>query len=125
MTPAQFRTLLEGLADGWSRRDYETVAAAFAEDVHYADPMRYTIQGRARLLEFFRDDEGYLQSTVWRTVVFDESQQIGAAEYTYRGTHRFHGTVWIRLAGDLITHWREYQHVDYRPWQEFAGATAW
>jgi len=125
MTSSEFRALLERLADGWRRRDYESVTAAYSEHVRYADPARYRIEGRAALLEFFRNDDGLPQSTVWHTIVFDETQQVGAAEYTYEGTHRYHGTVLVRVADGLITHWREYQHVDQRTWEDFAGETAW
>jgi hypothetical protein len=56
--------------------------------------------------------------------VFDEAQQIGMAEYTYEGTHRYHGVVLIRVRDGRITHWREYQHIDEKPWEEFVAATA-
>ncbi|MGH9903310.1 MAG: nuclear transport factor 2 family protein [Pyrinomonadaceae bacterium] len=124
MTKAEFKKLLDSLADAWGRRDYAAAAEAFAEDVRYADPLRYSFDGRARLREFFEADEGYAQRTVWHTVVFDEEQQAGAAEYTYDGTHRYHGTALVRVGGGEITHWREYQHVDPRGWEEFASETA-
>ena len=36
---------------------------------------------------------------------------LGAGEYTYEGTHRYHGVAIVRVEGGLITHWREYQHM--------------
>ncbi len=123
MTAEAFRALLARLADGWSRRAYHEVAAHFAEQVHYADPTRYRLDGRAALLDFFRNDDGMEQRTTFHTVVFDEARQVGMAEYTYEGTHRYHGAVVVKVAGGLITHWREYQHVDPRTWEEFAGET--
>lgn len=123
MTADAFRTLLARLADGWTRRAYDEVAAHFAEQVQYADPTRYRLDGRAALLDFFRNDEGMEQRTTFHTVVFDEARQVGMAEYTYEGTHRYHGAVVVKVAGGLITHWREYQHVDPRTWEEFAGET--
>jgi hypothetical protein len=86
--------------------------------------LRYTLTNRADLQAFFEDDEGYPQRTVWHNIVFDEEQQIGAAEYTYEGTHRYHGTSNIKVTNNLITHWREYQHIDSREWEEFASGTA-
>ena len=59
----------------------------------------------------------------WHTAVFDTAQQVGAAEYTYEGTYRYHGTVLVRVVGGVITHWREYQHVDPRAWEDFVGGT--
>lgn len=123
MTSDEFRLLLSALADGWTRRDYAFVASHFAEDVRYADPLRYALHGRDALLEFFADDDGLPQSVTWHTVLFDEAQQLGAGEYTYRGTHQYHGTVLVRVHGGRITHWREYQHTDGRSWETFAAAS--
>ena len=123
MTRNEFEATLRTLARGWSERDYDTVASHFAEDVRYADPLRYRIASRAELLEFFRNDEGYEQSTVWHNVVFDEERQVGAAEYTYQGTHRYHGLVVVKVRGNEITHWREYQHVSDLEWEDYCAGT--
>jgi ribosomal-protein-serine acetyltransferase len=123
LTAHEFRALLDRLASSWTRRDYPAAAAEFADDVRYADPTRYALNGRPALRAFFEDDEGREQRVAWHNVVFDPAQQVGAAEYTYDGTHRYHGTVLIRLADGLVTHWREYQHVDDRAWKDFAGET--
>ncbi len=124
MTGKAFRQLLERLAIGWANRQYAAVAQEFSEDARYGDPHRYAFDNRRDLQAFFENDEGYEQRTVWHTVVFDEAQQIGMAEYTYEGTHRYQGVVLIRVRDGRITHWREYQHVDEKPWEEFVAATA-
>jgi hypothetical protein len=123
LTGEEFRALLEVLKGAWTRRDYAAAAACFAENVRYADPTRYTLEGRAALCAFFEDDEGREQRVTWHEVVFDPARQVGAVEYTYEGTHRYHGTVVVRLDGGVFTHWREYQHVDDRTWEDFAGGT--
>jgi ketosteroid isomerase-like protein len=123
MTKQEFRQLLDRLASGWARRDYAAVAQEFSEDVRYGDPTRYSFNNRRDLQAFFENDEGYEQRTVWHTVIFDEAQQIGAAEYTYEGTHRYHGMVLIRVEDGRITNWREYQHINDKPWEEFVAAT--
>lgn len=110
--------MLQSLARGWAAKDYEKVAGFFAEDVRYSDPTRYRFSSRAELLEFFQGEEGE-ESTVWHNAVFDEERQLGVAEYTYQGTHRYHGTVWIEVRGDRIVRWREYQHVSDLEWEEF------
>lgn len=123
MKRQEFEAMLQALAMGWADRDYEKVASFFAEDVRYADPARYRIRSRAELLEFFRDDEGCDQSTVWHDSIFDEECQVGVAEYTYEGTHRYHGTVWIEVRKNLIVRWREYQHTSDLEWEEYWAAT--
>jgi hypothetical protein len=123
MTAQEFRQLLDRLATGWEKRDYAAVAQQFSENARYGDPTRYSFENRRDLQRFFEDDEGHEQRTVWHTVVFDEAQQVGAAEYTYRGTHQYHGTVWIRVQDSCITHWREYQHISDKSWEEFIGVT--
>ncbi|MBI1763360.1 MAG: nuclear transport factor 2 family protein [Acidobacteria bacterium] len=97
MTSSEFKTMLQALAAGWQQRDYATVVSYFAEDVRYADPLRYSFENRQDLQAFFEHDEGLEQSTVWHNVIFDEAQQVGVVEYTYDGAWCYHGTVWIRV----------------------------
>ncbi len=123
MTGSQFQDILNGLSKGWTNRDYRSVTDFFSEDVRYADPLRYSFSGRAALRTFFEADEGREQKTEFHTVIFDEERQIAAVEYTYEGSHRYHGVALVRLRDGLITHWREYQHVDERPWAEFISGT--
>lgn len=124
MNRDELRNLIENLAEAWRRRDYAAAAHTFTEDVRYADPLRYSFQSRDDLRAFFEDDGGYPQRVVFRTILFDEEQQTGAAEYTYEGTHRYHGVVLLRVRDGKISHWREYQHIDPREWEEFASGTA-
>lgn len=123
MTSSEFKDLLHSLARAWETKDYELAASFFAPDVRYADPLRYAAANRNELLAFFRDDEGLDQLTTWHNIVFDEAQQLGAAEYTFEGSNRYHGLVLIRVAGDKIDRWREYQHISPLEWQEFTAAT--
>lgn len=119
MTRDEFKSLLIALSEGWTNKCYGDVAAHFADDVFYADPNSYAFTDRKSLLRFFKDDEGYEQSCRFHNSVFDEAQQLGAAEYTYKGTYRYHGTVWISVEGDKIVGWREYQHRSEKDWKEF------
>ena len=115
--------MLADLARAWTARDYEGAAGWFAEDVRYADPLRYRHASRAELLRFFQDDGGYQQRTVWHNAVFDEARQVGAAEYSYEGHQRYHGVVLVKLRDDKVTQWCEYQHVSDLDWEDFwAGA---
>ncbi len=124
MDSAGFQALLHRLAACWARRDYPAAAAHFTLDVRYADPLRYALQGRAELQAFFTADDGMPQRTAWHATIFDAVRQIGAAEYSYEGTSRYHGVALIRLREGRISHWREYQHVDPRSWEQFSAATA-
>ena len=80
MTRDQFKDTLYALKDAWARRDYPAAAAFFAQDVQYADPLRYHCTNRRELQDFFTADSGLPQITEWHNIVFDESNQVGAAE---------------------------------------------
>jgi len=123
MTKQEFKAMLDTLAADWEQKKYDHAASFFAVDVKYGDPIRYQFTSRPELLAFFRNDEGYDQRTVCHTVLFDQELQIGVVEYTYEGTHRYHGMVLIRISGKEITHWREYQHISPLAWEEFVGVT--
>lgn len=124
MTGGELRQMLDALAAAWAAHDPARAAAFFAADVRYADPTRYRLRGREAVRAFFADDGGLPQSTTWHHVVFDEQQQLGAVEYTYVGTHRYHGLVLVKLdAAGLVSHWREYQHTSDLDWAAYAGET--
>jgi hypothetical protein len=57
----------------------------------------------------------------WHAVAFDPSQQVGFAEYTYRGRQTYHGVVVLHLEGGLIRSWREYQYPSALTWEQFVG----
>ena len=115
-----FRDVLEVMAAATNAGDADAVAALFAEDVRYSDPTRYSFTRRDELIPFFEPPEGG-HSVVWHRIVFDEVEQTGVAEYTYDGHHRYHGAVVVRIEGDIITGWREWQHISELDWDEFVG----
>jgi SnoaL-like protein len=123
MTKSEFEQKLTDIADCWHRHDYQAAAAHYAADICYGDPVRYAIKGRDELLEFFSNDDGLPQITTWHTILFDETKQTGAAEYSYTGTYSYHGIVLIKIDDNRITHWREYQHIDPRDWSDFTATT--
>lgn len=124
MTREEFTNLLEQLSQAWRDRRYSAAAACFAHDVGYADPLRYSFQGREALESFFTADDGCSQIITLHLTLFDESQQLGLVEYTYRGSHQYHGVALIQIRDRLISRWREYQHVSELDWETFVGATA-
>ncbi len=123
MTKEDFTQILLALAQAWHEKDYQLATSFFAEGVAYSDPVRYKINSRAELLQFLSNDEGYPQTTTWHTMLFDEAKQIGAAEYTYVGTHQYHGVCLVKITNGLISHWREYQHISDSDYETFAGRT--
>jgi hypothetical protein len=123
MTKQELKEMLNTLATYWEQKKYNHAANLFTPDVKYGDPTRYQFNGRAELLSFFKNDEGYDQQTVWHNILFDPDLQVGAAEYTYDGTYRYHGIVLIKVSEAGISHWREYQHISPLLWEEFISAT--
>ena len=119
MTGDEFQSMLKSLAGGWTSRDYPKVIGCFSADVFYSDPLRYAFSDSSSLLAFFEDDDGRPQKCEFHYALFDEPRQVGAAEYTYEGTFRYHGTVWIEVKNDKISRWREYQHKSEKSWEEF------
>ena len=118
MNQSEFRGLLDALADGWAKGEYEQVASHFAENAFYSDAITYKFRDRASLLAFFQDDGGDPQSCVFHEWVFDEARQLGVAEFTYRGKYLYHGTVWITIGDGKIVSWREYQHTSEKTREE-------
>lgn len=119
MDKDQFRKLLDSMALAWANCEYKSVADRFQDELFYSDPLSYSIFNKDDLLAFFIDDDGKPQSCIFHNAVFDEEHQLATAEYTYEGTNRYHGTVWIELKDDKIASWREYQHRSEKSWDEF------
>jgi hypothetical protein len=117
LTRAQFRRLMETVAEGWRTGNAARSAACFAEDAIYSQPPRVQFyRGRAALEEFFGPRP---QGMTWHHLVFDEEAQIGAGEYTYRGSNQYHGVVMVRIVDGLIANWREYQVRSPLTWEQF------
>jgi hypothetical protein len=117
LTRAEFRRLMETVAEGWRSGNAAMAAACFAEDAIYSEPPRVQFyRGRAALEEFFGPRP---QGMTWHHLVFDEDAQIGAGEYTYRGNNQYHGVVMVRIVDGLIANWREYQVRSPLTWEQF------
>ena len=120
MTGEEFAALADRYAVGLATGDAAAAAACFAEDVDYADPLRYRFARRDELLPFFEAPPGG-HRVIWHRVLFDEAAQAGLLEYTYEGHHRYHGVAIAEVGPDGLIHgWREWQHVDdARDWPRF------
>jgi hypothetical protein len=119
---AAFVALMDDLADAWIQGDTPRALARFTNDARYVEPpgvQRYA--GHGELRAYFGGDDPPPMSLTWHHLVFDEDEQLGAAEYTYVGGSTFHGVALLRLEGDRIADWREYQVRSDLPWERFAA----
>jgi hypothetical protein len=117
-----FVALMDDIADAWIRGDTERALARFTEDARYLEPpdvQRYV--GRDELRTYFGGDDPPPMSLTWHHLLFDEAEQLGAAEYTYTGESTYHGVALIRIDGDRIADWREYQVRSDLDWERFAA----
>jgi SnoaL-like domain len=117
-----FVALMEGVADAWNRGDSRRALARFSDDARYVEPpdeQRYA--GRDELWTFFGGEDPPAMSLTWRHLVFDEHEQIGAAEYTYTGGRTYHGIALVRIDEGLIADWREYQYPSELDWETFSA----
>ena len=124
MTRDEFVALLERMKAATDENRADDLAACFAEDVDYSDPLRYHFRSRAELREFIDLPEEKLQWVTWHTIVFDEASQTGAVEYSYNETHLYHGLVLVTVANGLVTRWREYQHISEHEFDAFVAGAA-
>jgi len=112
------------VAEGWNEGNSRKSADCFAEDAVYSEPPDKQLYiGRKALYDFFGGDrkpEPPMQMT-WHYLAFDESQQIGFAEYTFQMNNRYHGIVIVRIENGKIRNWREYQYKSRLDWRQFQG----
>lgn len=120
---AAFVAMMDDVADAWMRGDTDRALARFSDDARYVEPpdvQRYV--GRDELRVYFGGDDPPPMSLTWHHLVFDDVEQVGAAEYTYRGQgSTFHGVALIRIEDDLIADWREYQARSELDWETFSA----
>ena len=92
-----FRRLLGTVAEAWNEGDTTTALACFAENARYTEPPdTQHYEGRQALYEFFGGEDPPPMRMEWHTIVFDDGRQMGAGEYTYRGTNTYHGVVVVQ-----------------------------
>lgn len=122
LTDEGFRRLLDTVAAGWNEGEARRAADCFAEHAVYVEPPgRQIYHGREELYRFFGGEAPPPMEMRWHHVVFDERQQIGAGEYTFRGRNRYHGLVIVQVEDGRIARWREYQYPSDLDWDAFVG----
>ena len=125
LTGSEFESLLNGVSDGWNSNNARAAADCFTLDAVYTEPPdRQLYQGRQELFEFFGGEEGRNEpmNMTWHHLVFDEEEQKGMAEYTFKYKGRAtHGIVIVQVANGKIRRWREYQYRSDMEWIDFIG----
>lgn len=119
---AEFKKLLQTVANGWNEGNARQAADCFTEDAIYIEPPdKQVYVGRKALFEFFGGDKkpDPPMSMTWHHLAFDEDSQIGFGEYTYQGNNRYHGIVIIKIKNGKISNWREYQYKSDLKWKDF------
>ena len=107
--------------------DARMAADCYAEDAVYSEPPdRQLYVGREALYTFFGGGQipPPRMRMEWRHLIFDEAEQIGAGEYTFRGENQYHGVVMVRVVGGKIANWREYQYRSDLDWPAFVEPNA-
>jgi ketosteroid isomerase-like protein len=121
---AEFKSLLQTVADGWNEGDAKKAADCYTEDAIYIEPPdKEVYAGRKALYEFFggnRKPEPPMMM-IWHHLAFDEASQIGFGEYTFQMNNRYRGIVTVKILGGKISNWREYQYKSDLEWRDFAG----
>ena len=109
---ADFRQLLDALADAWARNDAQAAAALFREDACYMEPpAEQLFVGRDQLRAYFSPlaPGTYLDiHHAW----YDDESRLGSVEFTFgtRGQPQAsHGVAVLQIVDGLIATWREYQ----------------
>jgi hypothetical protein len=124
ITAADYKRLMDQLAEAWNTSDARRAVELFADDAVYSAPPEGRVRrGRDELFRFFGGPSGRPRPMrmEWHHLVFDEESQIGAGEYTFTYEIRTHGVVMVRIVNGKIANWREYEEASPLDWEEFMG----
>lgn len=122
---AQFRTVLNDLAEAWNQGDARRAADCFTADAVYTEPPdKQVYRGREELFRFFGGAQGRAgqMAMQWHHLAFDEETQIGFGEFTFTYGSTVHGVAVVRLRDGRIANWREYWYESALPWDRFIRA---
>ncbi len=114
---------MQTIADGWNEGNARKSADGFCEDAVYTEPPEKQVyQGREALYEFFGGDAGteIPMHMTWHHLAFNEEEQIGFGEYSFRMYGNYHGVVIVKIENGLVKFWREYQYQTELNWKEFS-----
>lgn len=119
---AGIRRTSSTLADSWNQGNAEQAVCCFTQDALYTEPPdKQNYAGRDALYQFFGGANGRAgeMNMVWHHIIFDETGQIGAGEFTFTYGDTVHGVTMIKVRDGLISNWREYWYASELPWDVF------
>jgi hypothetical protein len=122
MDVVDFEKLMHTIAEGWNEGDARKSSDCFSEDAIYIEPPDKQVhRGRAELYEFFGGESGpdVPMHMTWHHLAFNEKEQVGFGEYSFRMHGNYHGIVTVKVANGLVKFWREYQYKTELSWEEF------
>lgn len=123
MNSPEFKKLINTIAEGWNEGNARKSADCFSEDAIYIEPPdKQVYHGRDELFEFFGGENGtdIPMHMTWHHLAFNEEEQVGFGEYSFRMHGNYHGIVTVKVEEGLIKFWREYQYKTDLSWEEFA-----
>ena len=118
-----FEKLMNTIAEGWNEGNARKSADCFSGDAIYIEPPdKQVYHGRDALFEFFGGIQGpdVPMHMTWHHLSFNEEEQVGFGEYSFRMHGNYHGIVTVKVENGLIKFWREYQYKTELSWEEFA-----
>lgn len=126
-----FEKLIRQVAEGLNEGNAKKAADCFSSDAIFSSPdfnaakvKGFVHQGKDAIYKFFGGDSGRPEraNLVWQSWGFDETNQTGFGEYTYRyGAYQGHGVAMIHVKNKAISNWRDYKFEFYSNWHEFLG----
>ena len=128
ISSSEFTDLMNQVSNGWNTNNAKRAADCFTLDAVYIEPPdRQLYISRDSLFKFFGGESGRTNpmKMTWHYLLFDESQQIGTAEYTFQYKGRStHGLLIVKITDGKIFRWREYQYRSKTDWIDFIGKSA-
>jgi ketosteroid isomerase-like protein len=124
LTAADYKRLMNQLAEAWNTNDARRAVELFTDDAVYSAPPEGRVRrGRDELFRLFGGPTGRPRPMrmEWHHLMFDEESQIGAGEYTFTYEIRTHGAVIVRIKDGKISNWREYEEASPLDWEVFMG----
>jgi len=123
MSAEQFDHLMQTVRKAWLEGSAETAVTCFSPTAIFSIPPSTGIVGRENISKVFVSGQHreLVKKVDWHHLIFDPSQQIGAAEFTIERRIPTHGVIIIKISHGLISNWREYAIASDQTWDKFTG----